>query len=101
MVLKSVLTITGKSILKLYSHPGHTGSIFFSLYAFLLLSHILQIHEKEEEEMNEKNDNANCLNEEPLITADKVCVYNQTATCLCLVFKCSEVEARGNMRLTL
>ena len=38
----------------------------------------LQIHEKEEEEMNEKNDNANCLNEEPLITADQVCV--------CLVF---------------
>lgn len=29
--------------------------------------------------MNEKNDNANCLNEEPLITADQVCVYNQTA----------------------
>ncbi|KAJ4929738.1 hypothetical protein JOQ06_018759 [Pogonophryne albipinna] len=27
-----------------------------------------EIHEKEEEEMNEKNDNANCLNEEPLIT---------------------------------
>lgn len=51
--------------------------------------------------MNEKNDNANCLNEEPLITADQVCVYNQTATCLCLVFKCSEVEARGNMTLTL
>lgn len=36
---------------------------------------ILQIHEKEEEEMNEKNDNANCLNEEPLITADQVRVY--------------------------
>uniref|UniRef100_A0A673A9G4 Fasciculation and elongation protein zeta 1 (zygin I) n=1 Tax=Sphaeramia orbicularis TaxID=375764 RepID=A0A673A9G4_9TELE len=35
-------------------------------------SHILQIHEKEEEEMNEKNDNANCLNDEPLITADQV-----------------------------
>uniref|UniRef100_A0A3B4ZWJ7 Fasciculation and elongation protein zeta 1 n=1 Tax=Stegastes partitus TaxID=144197 RepID=A0A3B4ZWJ7_9TELE len=35
-------------------------------------SHILQIHEKEEEEMNEKNDNASCLNEEPLITADQV-----------------------------
>uniref|UniRef100_A0A8C4DYB8 Fasciculation and elongation protein zeta 1 (zygin I) n=1 Tax=Dicentrarchus labrax TaxID=13489 RepID=A0A8C4DYB8_DICLA len=31
-----------------------------------------EIHEKEEEEMNEKNDNANCLNEEPLITADQV-----------------------------
>ncbi|XP_042286993.1 fasciculation and elongation protein zeta-1 isoform X4 [Thunnus maccoyii] len=31
-----------------------------------------EIHEKEEEEMNEKNDNANCLSEEPLITADQV-----------------------------
>ncbi|XP_071316317.1 fasciculation and elongation protein zeta-1 isoform X4 [Trachinotus anak] len=31
-----------------------------------------EIHEKEEEEMNEKNDNAKCLNEEPLITADQV-----------------------------
>lgn len=50
--------------------------------------------------MNEKNDNANCLNEEPLITADQVCVYNQTV-CLCLVFKCRETEVRGNVRLTL
>lgn len=32
----------------------------------------LQIHEKEEEEMNEKNENGNCLSEEPLITADQV-----------------------------
>lgn len=36
--------------------------------------------------MNEKNDNANCLNEEPLITADQVCVCvcvsDQTAVCL-------------------
>ncbi|XP_046898876.1 fasciculation and elongation protein zeta-1 [Hypomesus transpacificus] len=31
-----------------------------------------EIHEKEEEEMNEKNDNANCLSEEPLVTADQV-----------------------------
>lgn len=31
-----------------------------------------EIHEKEEEEMNEKNDNANCLNDEPLISADQV-----------------------------
>ncbi|MCI4388272.1 hypothetical protein PGIGA_G00083810 [Pangasianodon gigas] len=31
-----------------------------------------EIHEKEEEEMNEKNENANCLTEEPLITADQV-----------------------------
>ncbi|XP_010892305.1 fasciculation and elongation protein zeta-1 isoform X2 [Esox lucius] len=31
-----------------------------------------EIHEKEEEEMNEKNDNAKCLSEEPLITADQV-----------------------------
>ncbi|XP_041865287.1 fasciculation and elongation protein zeta-1 [Melanotaenia boesemani] len=31
-----------------------------------------EIHEKDEEEMNEKNDNASCLNEEPLITADQV-----------------------------
>uniref|UniRef100_A0A3Q3VXG4 Uncharacterized protein n=1 Tax=Mola mola TaxID=94237 RepID=A0A3Q3VXG4_MOLML len=34
--------------------------------------HVVQIHEKEEEEMNEKNDNVNCLKEEPLITADQV-----------------------------
>ncbi|XP_012683074.2 fasciculation and elongation protein zeta-1 isoform X2 [Clupea harengus] len=33
-----------------------------------------EIHEKEEEEMNEKNENANCLqlSDEPLITADQV-----------------------------
>ncbi|XP_072303000.1 fasciculation and elongation protein zeta-1 isoform X2 [Eucyclogobius newberryi] len=31
-----------------------------------------EIHEKEEEEMNEKNDNANCLSEEPLMSADQV-----------------------------
>ncbi|KAM3601898.1 uncharacterized protein V6R79_020897 [Siganus canaliculatus] len=31
-----------------------------------------EVHEKEEEEMNEKNDNANCLSDEPLITADQV-----------------------------
>lgn len=31
-----------------------------------------EIHEKEEEEMNEKNDNATCLKDEPLITADQV-----------------------------
>ncbi|XP_035288074.1 fasciculation and elongation protein zeta-1 [Anguilla rostrata] len=31
-----------------------------------------EIHEKEEEEMNERNENANCLNEEPLVTADQV-----------------------------
>ncbi|XP_009303672.1 fasciculation and elongation protein zeta-1 isoform X1 [Danio rerio] len=31
-----------------------------------------EIHEKDEDEMNEKNENANCLNEEPLITADQV-----------------------------
>uniref|UniRef100_A0A667ZFX4 Fasciculation and elongation protein zeta 1 (zygin I) n=1 Tax=Myripristis murdjan TaxID=586833 RepID=A0A667ZFX4_9TELE len=39
---------------------------------FTWSSHTVQVHEKEEEEMNEKNDNANCLNEEPLITADQV-----------------------------
>lgn len=44
------------------------------LFGSHVSSYILQIHEKEEEEMNEKNDNANCLNEEPLITADQVCV---------------------------
>ena len=35
---------------------------------------MLKIHEKEEEEMNEKNENANCLqlSDEPLITADQV-----------------------------
>lgn len=32
----------------------------------------LKIHEKDEDEMNEKNENANCLSEEPLITADQV-----------------------------
>lgn len=31
-----------------------------------------EIHEKEEDEMNEKNENANCLSKEPLITADQV-----------------------------
>ncbi|XP_061817872.1 fasciculation and elongation protein zeta-1 [Nerophis lumbriciformis] len=31
-----------------------------------------ETHEKEEEEMNEKNDNANCLKDDPLITADQV-----------------------------
>ncbi|XP_056910249.1 fasciculation and elongation protein zeta-1 [Takifugu flavidus] len=31
-----------------------------------------EIHEKEEQEMNEKNDNASCLSEEPLISADQV-----------------------------
>lgn len=31
-----------------------------------------EIHEKEEEEMNEKNDNATCQGEEPLISADQV-----------------------------
>ncbi|KAJ8275939.1 hypothetical protein COCON_G00076910 [Conger conger] len=31
-----------------------------------------EIHEREEEEMNERNENANCLGEEPLITADQV-----------------------------
>lgn len=41
-----------------------------SMVSFVL-SCILQIHEKEEE-MNEKNDNANCLSEEPLLTADQV-----------------------------
>ncbi|XP_029107160.1 fasciculation and elongation protein zeta-1 isoform X1 [Scleropages formosus] len=33
-----------------------------------------EIHEKEEEEMNEKNDNMSCLSEEPLITADQCLV---------------------------
>ncbi|XP_005991208.1 fasciculation and elongation protein zeta-1 [Latimeria chalumnae] len=32
----------------------------------------LEVHEKEEEELNEKNDNTSCLNEEPLLTADQV-----------------------------
>lgn len=40
----------------------------------------LQIHEKDVEEMNEKNENANTLNEEPLITADQVCVEHKTNT---------------------
>ncbi|XP_067290367.1 fasciculation and elongation protein zeta-1 isoform X2 [Pseudorasbora parva] len=31
-----------------------------------------EIHEKDEDEMNEKNENASCLSEEPLITADQV-----------------------------
>uniref|UniRef100_A0A3Q3KU80 Fasciculation and elongation protein zeta 1 (zygin I) n=1 Tax=Mastacembelus armatus TaxID=205130 RepID=A0A3Q3KU80_9TELE len=42
------------------------------LFGSYVISYILQIHEKEEEEMNEKNDNAKCLNEEPLITAEQV-----------------------------
>lgn len=37
-----------------------------------LSSKILQIHEKEEQEMNEKNDNASYLSEEPLISVDQV-----------------------------
>lgn len=41
-------------------------------------SDILQIHEKEEQEMNEKNDNASCLSEEPLISADQVIKLIQT-----------------------
>ena len=32
--------------------------------------------------MNEKNDNANCLNDEPLITADQVCVLIRLALSL-------------------
>lgn len=39
----------------------------------------LKIHEKEEDEMNEKNENANCLNEEPLITADQVSFFTLLA----------------------
>lgn len=45
------------------------------LYVFVLIqspSKTLQIHEKEEQKMNEKNDNASCLSEEPLISADQV-----------------------------
>lgn len=41
-------------------------------------SDILQIHEKEEQEMNEKNDNASCLSEEPLISADRVIKFIPT-----------------------
>lgn len=37
---------------------------------FIVLA--FKIHEKDEDEMNEKNENANCLSEEPLITADQV-----------------------------
>lgn len=32
----------------------------------------LQIHEKEEEELNEKSENDSGINEEPLLTADQV-----------------------------
>lgn len=43
------------------------------VFAFIeISSKMLQIHEKEEQEMNEKNDNASCLSEEPLISADQV-----------------------------
>lgn len=43
------------------------------MFVFIeISSKILQIHEKEEQEMNEKNDNASCLSEEPLISADQV-----------------------------
>lgn len=34
----------------------------------------MQIHEKEEDEMNEKNENASYVSEEPLVTADQVMV---------------------------
>lgn len=39
--------------------------------------HTFQIHERDEEEMNEKNDNVTCLNGESVITADQVCLYKQ------------------------
>lgn len=43
------------------------------MFVFIeISSKLLQIHEKEEQEMNEKNDNASCLSEEPLISADQV-----------------------------
>lgn len=60
-------------------------------------SHILQIHEKEEEEMNEKNDNANCLNEEPLITADQVCVWSNSSLSVSW-FDNEKKEALCNMK---
>lgn len=47
-----------------------------------------KIHEKEEDEMNEKNENANCLNEEPLITADQV---NRLKTDMILTFMLKSV----------
>ncbi|XP_026118885.1 fasciculation and elongation protein zeta-1-like isoform X1 [Carassius auratus] len=40
------------------------------LHGFHVL--VLKIHEKEEDEMNEKNENVSCLSEEPLISADQV-----------------------------
>lgn len=54
--------------------------------------------------MNEKNDNANCLNEEPLITADQVCVCvcvsDQTAVCLFFrVTKESRVLHKSHLRV--
>lgn len=33
---------------------------------------LLQIHEKEEDEFNEKSENDSGINEEPLLTADQV-----------------------------
>jgi len=42
---------------------------------FIVLT--LKIHEKDEDEMNEKNENANCLRDEPLITADQVSLTEQ------------------------
>lgn len=53
----------GKTVLVISSHVSY---------------HTVQIHEKEEEEMNEKNDNANCLKEEPLISADQVFKIKQS-----------------------
>uniref|UniRef100_A0A8C5N2U9 Fasciculation and elongation protein zeta 1 n=1 Tax=Gouania willdenowi TaxID=441366 RepID=A0A8C5N2U9_GOUWI len=52
------------------SHNQEDEELF--IHDVYLLCFFLQIHEKEEEEMNEKNDNANCLNEELLVSADQV-----------------------------
>ncbi|XP_030648095.1 fasciculation and elongation protein zeta-1-like [Chanos chanos] len=50
-----------------------------------------EIHEKEEEEMNEKNENANCLNEEPLITADQVSAKPDLPECEVSSSTCDDV----------
>lgn len=49
---------------------GRVASLL--LMVTMLLPLLLQIHEKEEEEFNEKSENDSGINEEPLLTADQV-----------------------------
>lgn len=82
-------SVNHRGFANIWKHfPQHTGNEYNGAINPALLCHIdaadsrkhgkhlvflaFKIHEKEEDEMNEKNENANCLNEEPLITADQV-----------------------------